>query len=39
VKTPGRRRKSGKIFTQAVAWITLAIFLLTSVGVVLMIRQ
>jgi hypothetical protein len=39
VKAPGRRRKPGRAFTQAVAWITLAIFLLTSVGVVLMIRQ
>jgi hypothetical protein len=38
VKAPGRRRKSGKFFTQAVAWITLAIFVLTSVGVILIIH-
>ena len=38
MKTPRRRRKPGKTFTRAVAWITLAIFVLTSVGVVLMIR-
>jgi hypothetical protein len=38
VKAPGRRRKPGKIFTRAVAWITLAIFVLTSVGVILIIH-
>ncbi len=38
MKAPGRRRKSGKIFTRAVAWITLAIFVLTSVGVILIIH-
>jgi hypothetical protein len=38
VKARGRRRKPGKVFTQAVAWITLAIFVLTSVGVILIIR-
>jgi hypothetical protein len=38
VKSPQRRRKSGKVFTQAVAWITLAIFVLTSVGVILIIH-
>lgn len=38
MKRRGPRRKPGKIFTQTVAWITLAIFVLTSVGVVLMIH-
>ena len=36
-KTP-RRRRGPNVFAKTVAWIVLAIFVLTSVGVILIIR-
>jgi hypothetical protein len=37
VKTP-RRRRSQNTFAKLVAWIVLAIFVVTSVGVILIVR-
>ncbi|MBV8368483.1 MAG: hypothetical protein JO036_06050 [Candidatus Eremiobacteraeota bacterium] len=37
VKTP-RRRRGQNAFAKTVAWIVLAIFVLTSVGVILIVR-
>jgi hypothetical protein len=38
VAKPPRRRRGPNAFAKAVAWIVLAIFVLTSVGVILIVR-
>jgi hypothetical protein len=35
---PPRRRRGQNTFAKAVAWIVLAIFVVTSVGVILIVR-